>query len=665
MDNVDIFYKNVSYYMTVINNKLSQKYTKQPLSNKIKVLGGYAFKSSEYLKSGIPIVRISDFNNEKIELSSVKYYTEKEELQKYELFPGDIIIAMTGGTIGKLAIVQEGLGKLYLNQRVAKFKVLHEEEFIQEYVYWLMQSVKSHIVALGYGGAQPNVSVKQIEAIKISFPPKEIQIKIIEFLRDLKNQSIDDNHYFDSNIENTIKKLHNDNIKINTIKNNSGMDIPLLKSKILDLAVRGELVKQNPNDESAEILYKKIQEEKEKLTSEGKIKKQKPLAEIKEELPYNIPKSWKWVKLENIGEINPRNTLDRNLEISFIPMTNVSDGYSNKCILNNKLWKEVKDGYTHLKSNDVIMAKITPCFENRKSALLKDLRNNFGAGTTEFHVFRSWSNYIYRLYILWFFKSPFLINTLTPKMSGSAGQKRVSTELFKSIKIPLPPVNEQQRIVEKVEKLMALCDELENKTTETEKLSSQLLNTILSETLSNTQKTENTDNVDILDSITEEFLIDKSYELFTTYGKLDHKILLDNLGINFYYDPNVKNAEITYTDNKCEIIYSKPLNNFDVIHEVAHIPYHKKALKQYGALGRKNDNSLDDKEEAKVNTLTAKLLLPDDFVFEYMETELSIKQQGTINNRKIINQLSKRFGVSFDVAKIRLQNLGYKIANLV
>jgi hypothetical protein len=101
--NTEIFFKNISVYLDVINHDLWKIQSVEKLWKHIKVLWWYAFQSSNYQDSWIPIIRISDFNNEKINLNNVKFYKEDEELSKYLLKSGDIIIAMTGWTIWKLA----------------------------------------------------------------------------------------------------------------------------------------------------------------------------------------------------------------------------------------------------------------------------------------------------------------------------------------------------------------------------------------------------------------------------------------------------------------------------------------------------------------------------------------------------------------------------------
>ena len=169
------FFNSIGHYITLINKGLSKSFKSEPLSKHIKIVGGFAFKNSEYKSSGVPIIRISDFNNERIVLDSVVYYEESPLLEKYELNESDIIIALTGGTIGKLGIVQAGLGKLYLNQRVGKFDILNPNEFEKEYIYWIARGVEGIVKNLAWGAAIPNVSPKQIEELNFPIPSKDIQ----------------------------------------------------------------------------------------------------------------------------------------------------------------------------------------------------------------------------------------------------------------------------------------------------------------------------------------------------------------------------------------------------------------------------------------------------------------------------------------------------------
>jgi type I restriction enzyme S subunit len=234
-----------------------------------------------------------------------------------------------------------------------------------------------------------------------------------------------------------------------------------LKQTILQLAVTGKLVPQNPNDEPASELLKRIAAEKEQLIKDKKIKKQKPLPDItKEEKLFGLPNGWEWTQLGQISEIAPRNSLDDDLEVGFVPMQMISTSYKGEHKQEVKCWSEIKKGYTHFANGDVGLAKITPCFENSKAAVFKDLKNGYGAGTTELHIARPIAGTVDILFVLLYLKAPMFLEKGKPKMTGTAGQKRIPNDFFSGNPLPFPPLAEQHRIVAKVDELMALCDQL-------------------------------------------------------------------------------------------------------------------------------------------------------------------------------------------------------------
>ncbi len=202
--------------------------------------------------------------------------------------------------------------------------------------------------------------------------------------------------------------------------------IDRLKKMVLHLAVSGQLVSQDPSEGTGEELYRKIQAEKAELLTQGKLKIQKTLPEVGEdEVPFMIPKSWKWVRPGDIGQINPRNSISDETEVGFIPMTMVSERYGKLPDFETREWSSVKKNFTHFANNDVILAKITPCFENSKAGVVKGLPNGYGAGTTELHVFRQEVRFICPDFFYLWIKNPLYIQIGKTKMTGSAGQKRV------------------------------------------------------------------------------------------------------------------------------------------------------------------------------------------------------------------------------------------------
>ncbi|MBQ6610451.1 MAG: restriction endonuclease subunit S [Oscillospiraceae bacterium] len=235
-----------------------------------------------------------------------------------------------------------------------------------------------------------------------------------------------------------------------------------LKNSILQLAIQGKLVEQRPEEGTAAELFRQIQAEKQALIKAGKIKKEKPLPEITEdEIPFEIPESWKWVRIASIVTLNPKNELPDELDTAFIPMPCVSDGYRNEHTYEIQKWGSIKKGFTHFADKDIGIAKITPCFQNRKSVVFKDLPNGYGAGTTELSIVRVIEDTLSREFLLWFFKSEYFISNGKKSFTGTAGQQRIHKDYLATCAFPLPPLAEQKRIVAKIEELLPLIDRYE------------------------------------------------------------------------------------------------------------------------------------------------------------------------------------------------------------
>lgn len=196
-------------------------------------------------------------------------------------------------------------------------------------------------------------------------------------------------------------------------------------------------------------------------------------------MPFEVPESWEWVKIKDIFEINPKNSLDDEIDVSFIPMTLISDGFSNNHISEIRKWKEIKKGFTHFQQGDVAIAKITPCFENRKSVILNNLKNNCGAGTTELHILRPIFELSISNYTLFFIKSEFFIDHGVSHFSGAVGQQRVGKNIIEETWFPLPPLTEQKSIVGEIERLFKLVDTIEENKLSLESFISQTKSKVL------------------------------------------------------------------------------------------------------------------------------------------------------------------------------------------
>ena len=164
----------------------------------------------------------------------------------------------------------------------------------------------------------------------------------------------------------------------------------------------------------------------------------------------NSKKRWIEYHLNDLFMINPnKEILPDNTDVSFVAMKDISDdGYIISA--ESKNFADVKNGYTYFKNNDVILAKITPCFENGKMAVVSNLINNYGAGSTEFFVFRKLPNAPVLPKILYYsFKTSKFRENAISHMSGAAGQKRVPKKFLEHYPLYIPPtIEEQQEIVD-------------------------------------------------------------------------------------------------------------------------------------------------------------------------------------------------------------------------
>ncbi len=484
-----VFYNSVGRYVQCINGELAKELKPEPLNKHINILGGYAFKSTEYKKQGVPIIRISDFSNERIKLFDPAYYTESKELKRFELYEGDIVIALTGGTIAKLAIVQRGLGKLYLNQRVGKFVVLNPNEFEAEYVYWIARSVQSIIKDLAWGAAIPNVSPKQIEALKFPFPRKNIQKGIIEFLNDLKNDKIkEDKIYFNELIEARIIELHTSQLVGTQISTELTRQLDLVKQlrqAFLREAMQGKLVPQDPSDEPSSELLKRIKAEKEHLVKEKKIKKEKDLPPIKEEeIPFEVPKGWVWGRLGEVGKITGGGT----------PSMARSEYWSGDIpwISPKDMWVEfVSDSEMKITEKGVIESTANMIPKGSilivgRSGILKR-RLPVAINTVDCTVNQDMKVVIPHVVTMNRFIQLTLRGLeeiiLTKFVKYGMTVHSLKYDEFESMPIPIPPLYEQQRIVAKLEELMLNCDQLEQNIKQSQAQNERLLQQVLREAL--------------------------------------------------------------------------------------------------------------------------------------------------------------------------------------
>ena len=175
---------------------------------------------------------------------------------------------------------------------------------------------------------------------------------------------------------------------------------------------------------------------------------------------FAIPNSWTMAEMSDLFLLNPKDEVDDETEVGFVPMACVEDGFSGNHSFETRKWEDVKKGYCHFQNGDIGVAKISPCFENLKSCILHSLPNGVGTGTTELVILRSLGVYV--PFYMYLFKSSWYISQGTKYFKGVVGQQRVNKAIFTDLKVPLPSVAEQKRIVAEIKRWFAFIDIIEH-----------------------------------------------------------------------------------------------------------------------------------------------------------------------------------------------------------
>ncbi|SBS64738.1 restriction endonuclease subunit S [Vibrio splendidus] len=168
-----------------------------------------------------------------------------------------------------------------------------------------------------------------------------------------------------------------------------------------------------------------------------------------------IPDGWVKTSLSEVVTVNPKHKDLEDQEAGFVPMALAPTDFNGTLNYEERQWDKIKKGYTHFATGDVIFAKVTPCFENGKAAIVKELPNDIGAGSTEFYVLRPVIKDISVIYIFAVIKSYDFLQTGAENMTGAVGLRRVPKKFVEDYKINLPPLPEQKVIADQLDELLA------------------------------------------------------------------------------------------------------------------------------------------------------------------------------------------------------------------
>lgn len=391
-------------------------------------IGEYYFINGNNLNDG----NIDIKNNTK-RVDSDEYIKYKKELN------GSTVLVSINGTIGNVAFYNNE--KVILGKSACYFNLLLED--FKFYLYWLIKTkyFLDYAVKNATGSTIKNVSLATMKNFIVPLPPLAEQKRITAKIEDLMPY---------------IEKYGESHSKLEVFNKKFPED---MQKSILQYAIEGNLVEQREEDGTAEELYKQIQEEKEKLIKEKKIKKEKPLAEITEdEVPFEIPESWKWVRLKTIvynkGQMTP------NEKFSYIDIGSINNKEqklnSDENIIEPS--KAPSRARKIVDYGDILYSTVRPYLHNM-CIIDRDFTHQ-PIASTGFAVMTCCSG-VYNKFLFYYLLSPsFDSYANSNENSKGVAYPAINDErLYRSL-VPLPPLAEQKRIVAKIEEMLPYCKQL-------------------------------------------------------------------------------------------------------------------------------------------------------------------------------------------------------------
>lgn len=424
------------------------------------------FKNSKY-----ELVRLGEV----CDLNKIRNQASATEIEKMNLNSGNVKLLPSsknyewwtdektaGQFINEGEVITLGVAR-YANIKKHKGKfvsannhilsVKDKSKIIFDFLYILLEICGQKLYKQGQ--QYPQFDTNIFYSFKIPLPPLEIQKQIVAECEKIEEQhntlSLSIKEY-QKLIKVMLQKSgiieDNQEYELNSILEN----LQKLESK-LDFNLLLSLIEEQISH--SEVLVEETQSKERKQDFNAFKNFSKTIQELLQTLSTPPKDGWKRISLKNeqYMELNPSkkeiSKLDENMLVSFIEMASVSDkGYIQSKI--DRSLNEVRKGYTYFIENDILIAKITPCMENGKCAIAKNLTNNIGFGSTEFHIFRAKTG----------LDSSFLFYNLNQQnirekaalaMTGASGHKRVPISFYENLTIPLPPLEIQEKIVQNIE----------------------------------------------------------------------------------------------------------------------------------------------------------------------------------------------------------------------
>lgn len=400
-----------------------------------------------YYGGSIPWLKTGDLNDGFIQ--EVPEYITDLALEKtsLRLNPiGSVLMAMYGATIGKLGILE-----IPVTTNQACCACIPYAGMNNKYLFYYLMSMRQSYIGMAEGGAQPNISKEKIVNSLIPLPPAEEQRRIVAKIEEILP-------YVDRYAA-AYEKLEQFNAKF-------PQD---MKKSILQYAIQGKLVEQRPEEGTGEELYRQIQAEKQQLIKTGKLKKTRALPTITgEEVPYDFPASWKVCYIDDIAFVTKlagfeyTKYISDNLVPTGIPL------FKGKNVQNGKLVLSFESYIPESVSDELPRSQITKkCLLTPYVGTIGNIavfdgsfKAHLGSNVGKIELLNSdTQTFILEEYVLWYLKSAYGYAELT-KYKKATAQESISIDAIRNVVIAIPPLEEQRRIVAKLEEILPLCERL-------------------------------------------------------------------------------------------------------------------------------------------------------------------------------------------------------------
>lgn len=400
-------------------------------------------KTPAYVEYGVPFISVKDISSGVMDFSNVKYITREEHeklISRCKPEMNDVLLCRIG-TLGKaIKICTDKEFSIFVSLGLLKLI----EADVADYIVQVINS------GYGYrwiddnkvgGGTHTNkINLDTLRGMPIPIPPLEEQHRIVAKIEEILPY-IDQYDKAYTKLEIFNKKFPED-----------------MKKSILQMAMQGKLVEQRPEEGTADGLYEQIVAEKAQLIKDGKIKKEKPLPEIAEdEIPYEIPSSWRWVKFSEVMDVRDgTHDSPKYIEtgIPLVTSKNISGGglyFSNVKYISREDADKINER-SNVDTGDILFAMIgsigNPVIVNKdREFCVKNVA-----------LFKNYDKSKMCIeYVYWFlYREQYIMK----KVASGGVQSFISLKVFRNYLFPLPPFEEQKRIVAKIEELLPYCDQL-------------------------------------------------------------------------------------------------------------------------------------------------------------------------------------------------------------